>query len=503
MAEAEKDQEQAADAEPVPAILQKWEQINRALVSGTDPVREIAVAPPAPDILDAAEIWGDELPDDLAVALEPATLAAAIRLNGYLVDGGETGRRWAEGLEGCRAVLLPDQVRLTPDQAPRVRDFVKRGGTLIAFGHGGFPVSGAANYALPSLLAVEYRGLVDFDTEATRVTVAGDSIWAPQYKPENVIDGAADTFWASIEGGPMPHWVEIAFGAAQTVGGAEVKCRPGFLLKDFQVQCTVGGQWVTCAQVTDNEDWAIDCPFEKPVETDLVRLFVSREHHQDKDRVIADVGEFVPYGKDGQRLIAPPYLIEARIRHEPWAKALHSDRLALRSPAVRVEPAEAGIELFVYPEVRRPTAEVLAAFSDPLAPKRAVPFCTRSTFGQGTVYLLTVPEGAFGTESEAWEPLLRTFVGMPAVRHSGDENVLAFLRKGKGRYLLSIVDTAPLDSADRAKEVIVRLNTGALGPVKSVSLPPDEASLETKTRDEWLQFTAPMDPMANILLRTR
>jgi hypothetical protein len=503
VAEAEKDQEQAADAEPVPAVLQKWEQVNRALVSGTEPVREIAVAPSAPDMLDAAGIWGDELPDDLAVALEPAALAAAIRVNGYLVDGGETGRRWAEALAGCRAVVLPDQARLTPDQETRVRDFVKRGGTLIAFGHGGFPVSGALNYALPNLLAVEYRGLVEFETEATRVTVTGDSIWAPQYKPENVIDGAAETFWASVEGGPMPHWVEIAFAAAQTVGGAEVKCRPGFLLKDFQVQCTVGGEWVTCAHVTDNTDWIIDCPFEKPVETDLVRLYVTREHHQDKDRVIADVGEFMPYGRDGKRLITPPYLLEARIRDEPWAKALHSDRLPLRSPAVRVEPAEGTVKLFVYPELPRPEAQVLAAFPDPLAPSREVPLCTRSVFGKGTAYLLTVPEGALGEEPHIWEALLRTFVGMPAVRHSGDENVLAFLRKGKGRYVLSIVDTAPVDSADRAKEVIVRLNSGALGPVKSVSLAPDGGSVETKTRDEWLQFTAPMDPMANILLRTR
>jgi hypothetical protein len=273
----------------------------------------------------------------------------------------------------------------------------------------------------------------------------------------------------------------------RAVAGAEVKCRTSFLLQDFQVQCKVGGEWVTCAQVTDNEDWAIDCPFEKPVETETVRLFVTRESHQDKDRVIADVGEFVPYGTGGKRLIAPPYMIEAHIRDKRWARALHSDGLLLRSPVARLGLAG---------------AEVLASFADPLQPADELPLCTRSKFGKGAAYLLAVPEGALGQEPDVWEALLRTFVGMPAARHSGDENVLAFLRQGQGRYLLSIVDTAPTDPPDRAKEVIVRLNSRALGPIKSVSLAPDGGSLETKTRDAWVQFVAPMDPMANILLRT-
>lgn len=487
MAEAEKEQD-AAESAAKPAILEEWEQANRVLVSGTEPVREIALAPPASDAVGVAGVWGDDLPEDLTVALDPPALVAAVRMNGYLVNGGETGERWAEELEGCRAVVLPDQTRLTTEQASGVRDFVKGGGALIAFGHGGFLVSGGEEYALADLLAGEYGGLVEFDTEATRVTVTGDSIWAPQYGPENVIDGAAETFWASVEGGPMPHWVEIAFSGPRTVAGAEVKCRPSFLLKDFQVQCKVGGEWVTCAQVTDNEDWAIDCPFEKPVETETVRLFVTRENHQDKDRVIADVGEFMPYGADGTRLIAPPYMIEGRIGDEAWAKAFHSDRLVLRSPAVRIRPAG---------------AKVLASFPDPLQPTDELPLGTRSKLGKGAAYLLAVPEGALGPEPDVWEPLLRTLVGMPAVRHSGDETVVAFLRKGEGRYLLSMVDTAPTDSADRAKEVIVRLNGRALGPIKNVSLASDGGSLEAKTRGGWVQFVVPMDPMANVLLRGR
>jgi len=330
--------------------------------------------------------------------------------------------------------------------------------------------------------------------------VAGDSIWAPEYKPGNVIDGAAETFWASVEAGPMPHWVEISFGRARTVAGAEVKCRPGFLLQDFQVQGKVNGDWVTAAQVTGNEEWAIDCPFEKPLETEALRLFVTRESHGGEDRVIADVGEFAPYDGSGQHLIRPPYLIEGRITEKTWATANRADRLVLRSPAARVRPEKPGVELFVYPELPTPQAEVLASFPDPLSPSEAVPLCTRSKPGKGTAYLFAVPEGALGEEPEAWEAILRTFVGMPFLRHSGDENVVAFLRKMDGPYLVNVVDTAPSDSEERAKEVIVRVNTKAIGPIKSAVLVEDETPLEVRSKEGWSQFTAPLAPLASVVL---
>jgi len=478
------------------AAVAAWEQANAALVAGLAPVRDVVVAEGLLSGLTGEQEWGAGLPPDLKLASDPATLAQLIGRADYLV-AGSTGAatRWTGQLAGCRALVLPDQVDLRPEDLGSVRQFVAAGGVLIAFGHAsllGAEGKPQADYALADLFGAHYAGPVTFTTEATRVSLSADSTYAPIYGPEKIIDGAADTFWASREGGPMPHWVQITFTAPRTVARAVVKCRPGFLLTDFEVQCQAGDQWPTAAKVTGNEDSAVDCPFERPAETGAVRLFITKEMLNGADRQIADVGEVTLYDATGRPLIVPPYLIAAQIKDAAWAKANRSSRLMLRSPAVKL---------------RTEKAQVLASFSDPLGGGE-LPFCTLGKAGKGRAYLLTVPEAALGTEPEDWEALLRCFVGMPSLRHSGDGGVFAFLSRGRAQCLLQLVDTAPTDTPDRAKEVIVRANTRALGPIGAALLVPGDTALAVAPRGEWVQFTAPLKsagagqpPRASILLR--
>ena len=476
------DEEQVVDTETAATeAIAAWEAEHPKLTAGTESLREVLVAATA----DAQPAWGEDLPEGIAVAPDPAALFAAVRSGGYMTGA------LSDGLAGARALVIPDAGVIGPDQVEPITRFVRQGGTVVAFGHASLPPEGN-DYALAEVFGVSYNGHVAFDTEASRVEVTADSVWAEQYSPEQVIDGTATNFWASIEGGPMPHWVQIAFGKPRTVARAEVMLRPGFLLQDFQIQCLVDDEWVVAAEVTDNAEWTVDCPFEEPITTSAVRCFCRRESNGGENRVIADVGEVTLFDEHDRRLIAPPYLIEGQIQDKALAKAYRSDRMTLKSPAVRITPEA----VLTDP----PRVAIMAYFEDPLK-EGQVALCASNKLGKGSAYLFTVPEAALGFANEVWEPLLRLFVGMPSVRHSGDDSVVARLRRGKGRSVLHIVDTAPTEDAARAREVIVRLNTQALGPAKSVTLLPDGEKLETRASDGRVQFTAPMDPMASVLIR--
>jgi hypothetical protein len=156
----------------------------------------------------------------------------------------------------------------------------------------------------------------------------------------------------------------------------------------------------------------------------------------------------------------------------------------LRSPAVRLKPTK---------------AQVIATFPDPLTGE-PLPLCTVNKVGKGRAYQFAVPEAALGYAPETWEALLRTFVGMPMIRHSGDENVVAFLRRGRGKAILHVIDTAPVESEERAKDVIVRADTKALGKVKAVKALPEGTALITTVREGWVQFTMPIAPMGTVLM---
>jgi len=462
-------------------ILKEWAEANPDLAAGTAIVFDVLVSRADQE----APFWG-ELPEGITTASDPAALLGAVRVAGYLSPEPAMVNEPGD-IDEVRGSLLLDGLALPEAAVADGVGNVQRGEVVVAFGHASLAREDGSlrdDYALADLFGASYGGLVQFDTEASRVTPTADTTYAPQYSAPNVIDGQADTFWASIEAGPMPHWVQLDFAKPRTAAGAQVSCRPGFLLKDFEVQAKAGDEWKTCATVSDNNEWVIDCPFEQPAEAQSFRLFIKREELNGADRVIADVGEFTLLDEKGARLIAPPYLIEGRILDRAWTQANRSERLVLRSPAVRVKPT---------------TAKVLATFPDPLSGE-PLPLCTVNRVGKGRAYLFAVPEAALGYAPETWEALLRSFIGLPMIRHSGDENVIAFLRRGKGKAILHVIDTAPVEGPERAKEVIVRADTKALGKVKAVRALPEGTPIEMRVREGWVQFTMPLNPMGTVVM---
>ncbi|MGQ9731318.1 MAG: discoidin domain-containing protein, partial [Candidatus Zipacnadales bacterium] len=307
--------------------LAQWAEENPEVVAGTRSVVEIVVAEATEDFVDSGLLWGTELPQELQP--RPVQVVSMAAQAGYLVSHpGSTGS-WRDALLGCRALILPDQAVLASTDADIIRRFVRQGGVVIAFSHatllepaspdlGGSPPAEAItnkppllreDYALADVLGAHYAGLISA-RDSLHVVVTADSIWAPQYSPPNVIDGDPATFWASIEGGPMPHWIEIALSKPATVSGARVACRPGFLLKDFEVHYKTDEAWEIGATVVDNTEWTIECLFLEPVRISAARLFVKREELNGENRVIADVSEFILLNEKGRPLIVPPYHLE-------------------------------------------------------------------------------------------------------------------------------------------------------------------------------------------------
>ncbi len=447
-------------------------------------VAPVVAKPPAPDAL-----WGKGLPQNVNVAAEAPALARSLARNEYLVNAIQADApdaAWPESPETCRAVLLPDLAALSDAQAKRLADYARAGGLVIAFGHASLLDPNGAprtDYLLCELFGARCGGKVDFESESAAVAFASDSVFGKPYGPENIADGG-ENFWASQDA-PMPHWVRMDFSAPRQVAGVDVTCRPGFMLRDFDVQAPQGDGWVTLAAVRGNEKNRIACSFEKAVETKSLRVLVLKEMLNEKDRQIADIAEVEPRDAAGRKLIVPAFLLEARIADDAWAAAAKSRRLSLRSPALRLQPT---------------TARPLAFFADPRGAE--LPLCAVNTVGEGRAILFAVPEAALLSMPEVWGALLRTFVGLPTVRHSGDEDFrLELARTGQG-FLLRVTDQNT-ERAAKAKErrVYLKLNCARLGVPASARLVPSGTDLPVNARREWTQISLPMPHSATLEIR--
>ncbi|MBM4050236.1 MAG: hypothetical protein FJ279_34505, partial [Planctomycetes bacterium] len=79
-------------------------------------------------------LWGQDVPADVKPAANLTALVRAVGKAGYLMPG-EPGASWTKDLAGCRALIIPDSAVLSDQDAAQVREFVKKGGAAIAFGH--------------------------------------------------------------------------------------------------------------------------------------------------------------------------------------------------------------------------------------------------------------------------------------------------------------------------------------------------------------------------------
>jgi len=447
---------------------------------------DVAVVPVPAKPVARDVLWGKGLPAKMKVAPDLPRVVDTITAKEYLVAlVGKDKVPIPATPDVCRAVILLDQAVVTKADAERLRAFVTAGGNVIAFGHASMLEPDGkiqADYLLADLFGARCGGREKSEADRSPVTFSADSVWGGTYVPENIVDGGK-SFWAS-EDAPMPHWVRMDFSSPRTIARVDVTCRSSnFMLVDFDIQTLRGDKWETLASVRGNDEVKVSCVLDKPVQVGNLRILVKKESLNGNDRIIADIGEVEPYDPEGGKIIPVPYSIEARITDKAWAKLNRSPRLVFCSPAVRIKPDSA-----------RPIAVFQGADGSEM------PLCTVNDVGKGKAYLFAVPEATLCAEAEQWEVLLRSFVGMPAVRHSGDEKFLVELAKADGRRLVRITDR-DAERAAQAKDrkIFVRVNCKVLGPVSSVELLPG-GELKTKARGDWVQFRLPLQATATVRL---
>jgi chitodextrinase len=117
--------------------------------------------------------------------------------------------------------------------------------------------------------------------------VTAQSVYAPEYAPENAIDGDPDPFAAWIskpygggtKGKPLDVWWAIEFPAGKKLQFRGVKIigddRPVIpLQRNLKVQVRAGDGWQTVAELKDATTKTVVVEFPQVVTTDALRVFV-------------------------------------------------------------------------------------------------------------------------------------------------------------------------------------------------------------------------------------
>ena len=127
---------------------------------------------------------------------------------------------WPASLASYAAVLLPEQALLDTAHAEQLRNYVREGGTLVAFGKaalGNAVGQPSDQLAWADLFGVQCRGEVVFPADCVGASVKVDSEYSPEFAAQHLLD-EFPTAWAS-GGGPLPHWAEITLPRLSTCTG--------------------------------------------------------------------------------------------------------------------------------------------------------------------------------------------------------------------------------------------------------------------------------------------
>jgi len=437
-----------------------------SVVSGWDPKEK---RDPASDLH-----WALGMSEALLEAGAPARLLYAPR-------GGPT---WPASLKEFRAIVLPQFARLDDEHAARLREYVRDGGRLIAFGRASMLDEAGArqpDYALADVLGAHYKGEAALSPKPGKADVKVDSEYAPEYPGRHLVDGRP-TFWASADT-PMPHWTEIVLAEPVEVAKVELVSREGpYLVTDVDVEVHDGKQWRLAGSVRGAKDRRIILALDRPSRADRVRVVIRRELFEGRDRPIADVEAIRILDPAGRDWAADAAGAALRITAAtPEAEAALKDGVTCRSTkAVRVEPAGAA---------------VLARFDD----ADASPALLRHGYGRGEAVLVTADETGFGADSGLWNALVRFALGKPALTGHDSRRYRLILTRVGGRRVLHVIDRAADQKNYHPAETAVALDADRFGPPERVLLVGGEQTPAAELKDGRCIVRVRPDPVATLV----
>ena len=208
-----------------------WLKENREWIMGSVPYADIGTLTgnPSPELIavpDAADLWAwgpkwSGAPNSLNVRSRPGyALGFALRKTGYFTENIGTAfpaRKFS--LPAYRMLLLPENALLDGELAEQIREYVRNGGALLAFGHASLfdemarPLS---NFQLSDVFGTDFAGnLPGYKQFAAGSDIASSLPLNPPALAVKATSGRVLATWASA--GDTPAIVENRFGKGHVI----------------------------------------------------------------------------------------------------------------------------------------------------------------------------------------------------------------------------------------------------------------------------------------------
>ncbi len=406
---------------------------------------------------------------------------------GRLLLAPPAGASWPASLAGLRVIVLPELAPLDDDRVGQLREYVRQGGRLIAFGHASMLDGKNArrkDAALADVFGVRHRGEATFAGPAGKVAVKVDSEYSPQFRGEHLIDGQPFTAWASAAA-PMPHWAEITLPDEVEVARIELDSRADgpYLVTDFDVEAHDGKGWKLVQSVRGAKTTRVALPLPTPAKTRLVRVKILRELYGGQNRELADVATIRVFDKAGRDRASEEVPRVPLVDMAAELKRAFGDRpVAFLPMAVQVEPT---------------TAEVLAR----LANEGRSPAILRNRFGSGEAILIAPGEAALSGNAAFWAGLRTLVIGKPTLSSTRMDRYRIILTRIDGAHVLHVIDREARNARYEPAEVSISLETDRLGGLREARLVPGNSALKTAIEDGRMTLTLRPDPVASVLLK--
>ncbi len=393
---------------------------------------------------------------------------------------------WPASLAAYPAVLLPEQSLLDAQHAEQLRQYVRDGGTVVAFGKASLcDATGKQSdqFALTDLFGLQYRGELAFSGDRIGASVKVDSEYSPEFAGQHLLD-EAPTAWAS-GGTPMPHWAEIKLPRTVDVDQVELTSRQGpYQVTDVDVEWADGSTWRPAGSIRNATNRTIILRCEPPVKTDRIRVTILRELFEGKDRQYADVESVRVLDEAGHNWassVSRP--ISVRGTTAEYAPAFRAS-LAIPPWAVAVEPT---------------TAEVVARFELPDSP----PAITRNRFGNGQVIYVAASDQVLRDNRGFWAGLRQLVLGAATIAVDGDDadRFRFILTKVDNAHVLHVIDSVVVATGYQAKSVAISLDIKRLGEPRQAVVLENDKTLTISRQGDRIRFVVLPDPVASVVLK--
>jgi len=468
-----------------------WFQGVRPLLAEAAPYADVGIvlgSPPegGPGFAGSNTLWKQYRARQLNTLDEAFALSDALARAGAfsrLLGTTKRGSTWPESLAALRAIVVPERALLDDAHVERLRQYVRGGGRLIAFGHATMldeQGDRRADYALADVFGARCRGELALKAEPGRTLVKVDSEYSPEFKAEHLVDDAP-TAWAS-GGTPMPHWAEIILPEPAELAKVELASRSGpYLVADVDIEVPDGAGWRVVKSVRGAEKRLIAAALDQPLRTGRVRVKILRELYQGEDRQYADVEAIRLLDTKGRDL-STNRAASVELAASPELRAA-SEGTPINFPLLALDLDLSG-------------AEVLARVGDDEGP----PAIVRNRCGEGEAILVATSEGAVRRNLPFWAALRQLAIGGPTLRcpDGAMDRYRFILTEVGGQRVLHVIDRTGGGSGYQPEEVSVSLEAERLGSPAAATLP-DGGALVLQRDGAYLTFVLRPDPVASVV----